>query len=180
METQSTEKKKNTFWKFVFAHKLITFLLLIIVGVFLWSIIKISIMSRHFETEKQNLVAAYDSLAVYQMENTAKVFSWAIRSEMTRDNLDQVNQFFLGFVKEPNVKKILLVETPSGKILVSSNKKDEGQTFSDGEVLKIENIVHQTNDSTVKIISPVMGLNSKMAVLVVEMHRLSKPLMGKD
>lgn len=170
-ETLLPEKRKNFFVRWILNHKLSSFLLLLLLVVFFWSLIKSAVRERHFESEKQKLISSYDSLNVTTMENTAKVFSWAIRGEMTRDNMEQVNQYFMHFIKGPNVNKILLIDPSKQKVILSTDKKDEGSLVSDTSILNAEDVFHRTDQTGTKIISPVMGLNSKMAVLVLEMKK---------
>lgn len=173
METRSleqhSEKKQNKILKFILAHKLVFFLLLVLLIVFLWASIKMNNMERRFESEKNHLISVYDSIAVSNMELTAKVFAWAIRSEMVRENMEQVNQFFLNLIKEPSITKVQLIDIPSAKILISTDKNDEGAAVKDSSILEAESTYHLNNEGAgVTIVSPVMGLNSKIGILVIE------------
>jgi len=87
-EIRKTEKNKVI--AIVLKNKLVFLLALLLLFITTWAFIKIKSMENRFESEKKSLVTAYenkiDSLSIAGMELTSKVFSWAIRSEMTRKN----------------------------------------------------------------------------------------------
>lgn len=147
-------------WKYVWNHKLVFFLLLLLLVVAGWAGIKIMSLKRSYNKEKISLTNQYAG-------ETARVFSWAIRSEMLRENNEQINQFFLRLVKEPGFRKIQLVDI-NGNVIVSTDKKDEGSTVSDTTILNAEDSRQITRDNILRTVTPVMGLNSKIGVLVID------------
>jgi len=170
----STDKAntKGNFGELVLRHKLITFLIAVLVIVSLWAFIKISLLENKFKKDTLKLKSDYenkiDSLTTKQLMLSSKVFSWAIRSELTRENKEQVNQFFLNFIKEPGVSKVEFVNALDGRVALSTNKKDEGLVFPNQVALATTEIINYRNDSVLSIVSPVMGLNNKIGVLVIE------------
>ena len=103
-----------------------------------------------------------------QLMLTSNVFSWAIRGELTRENKEQVNQFFLSIIKEPGVSKVEFVRAPDGKITLSTNKKDEGSIYTNQVALMSNETINFKTDSVLNVVTPVMGLNNKLGVLVIE------------
>ena len=170
----STDKAntKSNFGELVLRHKMITFLIAVLVILSLWAFIKISLLENKFKKETLKLKSDYenkiDSLTTKQLMVSSKVFSWAIRSELTRENKEQVNQFFLNFIKEPGVSKVEFVNALDGRVALSTNKKDEGLVFPNQVALATTEIINYRNDSVLSIVSPVMGLNNKIGVLVIE------------
>jgi len=170
----STDKAntKGNFGELVLRHKLITFLIAVIVILSLWAFIKISLLENKFKKDTLKLKSDYenkiDSLTTKQLMLSSKVFSWAIRSELTRENKEQVNQFFLNFIKEPGVSKVEFVNALDGRVMLSTNKKDEGLVFPNQVALATNETINYRNDSVLSIVSPVMGLNNKLGVLVIE------------
>ena len=170
----STDKAntKGNFGELVLRHKLITFLIAVIVILSLWAFIKISLLENKFKKDTLKLKSDYenkiDSLTTNQLMLSSKVFSWAIRSELTRENKEQVNQFFLNFIKEPGVSKVEFVNALDGRVMLSTNKKDEGLVFPNQVALATTETINYRNDSVLSIVSPVMGLNNKLGVLVIE------------
>ncbi len=173
-EENSEEKKEGKILAFVKKHWFVFFLVAVIIIILLWAVIKIQIIEKRSATEKEQLVSLYeqrmDSLHLSNMELTSKVFSWAIRSEMTRQNMEQVNQFFSAFVKELNIRKVQLIDPVTAKVLLSSDKKDEGATIEDALILQAENTFHVNGETGDKIISPVMGLDTRIGILVIELE----------
>jgi L-lactate utilization protein LutC len=178
-EKQPSEKAntKGGISEFVRTHKMITFLLAALVILALWAFIKISLMENKFKKDTLKLKSAYenkiDSLTTRQLTLSSKVFSWAIRSELTRENKEQVNQFFMNFIKEPGVSKVEFVSALDGKVTLSTNKKDEGSVFPNQVAVMTTETINYRNDSVLSIVSPVMGLNNKLGVLVIE-YNLNK------
>ena len=176
METLNTSNSKpirqSNFGAYIFKHKIVFTLLLIIVIISFWAFIKISSVENNYKKEILNMKSDYenkmDSLTAKQIMLTSKVFSWAIRSELTRENKEQVNQFFLSFIKEPGVNKVEFVNASDSEVSISTNKKDEGTIFTDQIALKTTKAINYKNDSVLTIVSPVMGLNSELGVLVIE------------
>ena len=96
---------QNKVLRFIFKNKLSVFLLLVAAFIFIWYQIKIITIEKNNEKVKTQLSAKFefqiDSLKIRNINLTAKVFSWAVRSEMMRGNSEEVNLFFKEFVKEP-------------------------------------------------------------------------------
>jgi len=173
-ENQENKKviKKSKFGAFILRHKLVFSLLIIIVVISLWSFIKISLIENQFKKDTLKLRSDYenklDSITTKNLMLTSKVFSWAIRSELTRENKEQVNQFFLSIIKERGVSKVEFVRAPDGKITLSTNKKDEGSIYTNQVALMSNETINFKTDSVLNVVTPVMGLNNKLGVLVIE------------
>lgn len=164
METKNTQipaAHKTSKMKYVWNHKMVFFLLAVLVIGAGWAAIEYFSLKRSFKKEKEQITNQF-------VGETAKVFSWAIRGELLRDNREQVNQFFMNLVKEPGFKKIQLVDVNSQKVIISTDKKDEGMAISDTMILNATEIRHQPNGELLRSITPVMGLNARIAVLVID------------
>ncbi len=176
METQpinSDSKKENKFLNFILRNKIVVILILLLFGVFFWALIKMHYMEKDFNTQKSEIINKYelkfDSLNVAKMELVSTVFSWAIRSELSRENMEQVNQFFLNFIKVPDVEKVQLVNYDSSKILISTDKKDEGQAITDPKLFVSDTLrYYKTDSGHIKYITPIMGLNKRIGSLVID------------
>lgn len=170
-------KKESKILTLLKKHWFVFFLIAVIIVLLLWAVIKIQIVEKRSIKEKEQLVNLYeqrmDSLNLSNMEVTSKVFSWAIRSEMTRQNMEQVNQFFSAFVKEPNIRKVQLIDPVTGTVLLSSDKKDEGSIIQDTTILQAEKSVRIVGATGDIIINPVMGLDTRIGVLVIEIEKIT-------
>jgi len=165
-------KKQSKLKGFILKNKVTVFLLLVILGVFSWGSFKNYRLKAQFEKNKMEIeirdAIRLDSIKSASYELSTKVFSWAIRSEMLRNNTEQVDQFFLSFIKEPNVRKIQLLNPDTGKVLLSTDKKEEGQVLSQLEGLKTDSLTAVRAEGSLKVYSPIMGLNTKLGLLIVE------------
>ncbi|MDD4148907.1 MAG: hypothetical protein PHE33_02650 [Bacteroidales bacterium] len=167
---KDSPKKENKFMKFVWKHKYYAGLILVIFIISLWSFIKISLLKKDFNKQKQEITSTYelrlDSLNSERLLLTAKTFSWAIRSELLRDNQEQINQFFNEFIKNPDIIKLQLINPETFVIEISTDKKDEGETNMSYKFINEQVIKKDSTDFL--IITPITGLNKKIGVFVMQ------------
>ena len=166
--TVTTSRKPNLFVKYILNHKLVFSLLFALIVVFIWGQWKIS----RLEKEKSELAlihaARMDSLNVENYKTISNIFSWALRSDLMRNNLDQANQYLQNVLKEPYVKKAYLIDIDKKLILLSTNKVENGLPVADITLLQPKHQVAVLNDSTTRFISPITGLNTITGVSVLE------------
>ncbi len=169
------QKNKNIFLSFIKKHIVVLVLVLIIIGVFLYSMIRVNMLERAHEKQTDELISEYnvkiDSLTISNMKLTARVFTWAIRSEMIRENREEVYHFFSNFIKEPKVTNIQLIDPDSFEVMLSTDKKDEGVVVENKDLYDIDELFIKTDPASVKFINPVMGLDRKLGILVIKMDR---------
>lgn len=122
---------------------------------------------------REDLTVQADSLIVKQNKRAlmlaAKPLAWAIRAEMLRNNLDEINVLTTDLIKEKNILDISLLNA-SGVIINSTNKKLEGSVASDiyKNYLVLDSIqVLNTSDSVSRVIAPIMGYQSKLGVIIM-------------
>ncbi len=172
METNPTPSQGKSFLK---RHWLTIFLGLLAVGIFAWAMLTMRSMKSGFEQERAELVDSFsariDTIQLEGMALTSKVLSWAIRSEVSRNNQEQVNQFFLQFIRDSRVNKAQYVDAETGAILISTDKKDEGTTILNPMILKAEKQIVEQDSLHWRIATPVMGLNQKLGILIVQSPR---------
>tara|TARA_B100000508_G_scaffold141026_1_gene145246 strand:- start:17431 stop:17982 length:552 start_codon:yes stop_codon:yes gene_type:complete len=172
--SKKVEKKDNKpeqstpFWKKHFL-KLFLFVLLIVSVLWGW-IANHQLKKEHAEeitTLKEDHEAKMFDLKKQKTKEQAQVLALAVRSEMIDENMDQVNQYFLQVLKQPGIEKIMLVNHKSGKVLLSTNKKDENTKYQKEELLKTADIKLVENKDSFETATPIMGLNNQLAVLIV-------------
>ena len=168
-------KKPSKLLGFILKHKMVFTLLLIIVVLILYHIIKINNLESEYtektDTLKKEYALKIDSMKIANLQQTIKVFSWAVRSEMNRSNLEEVNQFFMNFVREKDIRIINLINPENGKIILSTDKKNEGQIISDKQIMDVADLTVLEDSEKLMVVVPIMGLNKKNGVLVVEVIR---------
>lgn len=165
-------KKPSRILGFIFKHKMFFTLLLIIAVILVYHMIRINSLESEFAAKTVTLKKEYtlkiDSMKIANLQQTIKVFSWAVRSELNRSNLEEVNQFFLNFVKEKGILMISLVNPENGIIILSTNKKNEGNVMTDKQIMDVTDLKVFADSTELKVVVPIMGLNIKNGVLIVE------------
>lgn len=172
-ENSSTAKNKDVKSKNIFQKHPLVFLLLgaLLISI-LWGVLKVNRLEKAHTTaiEQINLdyQAKMDSIALINASQVISSLTWAVRSEMTRDNLEQVNTYFIQLIKEPSIESIQLIDHSSGKVLLSTNKKDEGTTVKDEFVLNAKEPISKIKDNQIQSVAPVFGLSQQLGILVIE------------
>ena len=145
----------------------IIFALVVLVAVYFWK-----------DIEGKNKKAEVEKMATEQLLQSnkemlkllAKPLVWNIRTEMIRGNMEQVDIYMKEMVQEKNFQFIHLVG-PDGKILISTNKKLEGQQADgmfDSLLLKTDSvfIINKGNEVLISA-APVMGFEKKLATIII-------------
>ncbi len=165
------EKKSNWFLRLLLNNKLVFFLILLIIAGAVYSFISIRLTERRAEGQRQELIRHYeektDSLYIAGLELTAKTFSWAVRSEMIRENMDQGDQFFSNLITQPEINKIKLINPANGEVLLSTDRKDRGRIIEEDPIIAAETTFVMSREQDRLIIAPVMGLAARIGVLVI-------------
>lgn len=95
--------------------------------------------AKQFENEKIQLITKYeterDSLQIKHLELASTVFTWSVRSELLRNNTENLNQLLTVFVKESELDLVQLINPMNKMVLLSSDKKfGYNRTFAIGGV----------------------------------------------
>ena len=161
--------------------RLIIILLLVIAvaGMYVWKNIAVNRATVQL-TEKAGRIITDQNRKFLRLAVVPLV--WAVRSEMIRENYDQINLYLNQFVKEQNMKEIVVAK-PDGAIVVSTNKKFEGKPVTDifpASVLQEDKLMVSTlENGDIMVASPVMGLSTKVGVLILlytpESYNLQAP-----
>ena len=168
-QTVNNKAKKTPFWK---KHFLSLLLFLGIIIAVIWGVIGKNNLEKAHKTKVEQLNAqhtkAMDSIVLEKAELITSTLALAVRSELIDENKDQVNQYFLQMIKNKQISKVMLVNQTNGNIIMSTNKKDESMKFDNKRLLDAKNVISVNTSNTIMTSTPVMGLNSQMAVLIVE------------
>ena len=165
--TTTTKRKPGKVVKYILNHKLAFSLLFALIVVFIWAQWQI----HKLEKEKQALTETYkmqtDSLRQADYMLVSKVFSWAVRSDMMRNNYDQANQYIDFIIREPHILKAFAIDAATHTIVLSSDKNEVGLPVADITLLRpVENAMVRS-DSTVRFVTPITALNQKAGVSVL-------------
>lgn len=141
-------------------------------------------LNSQFQADRSALVTELKAKVEANADETKRQFgialAWAVRGEMIRNNLDQVDQFFNEIVKLPHTDRVLLADS-SGKVRVSTDRRYLGVELSTlvpvEATLPDEVAVRAGPDETKLLVIPVMGLNSRIGTVVVS-YRQPDVLVG--
>lgn len=168
---------------------LLTVLLII---VFAWQQVAVNRAEARLEAERQSLSQQFEAnraaLAsqlkefALDLDRTAlarfgTALAWAVRGELIRNNLDQVDQYFAELVRMPRVQRVVLAGQ-DGKVLVATDRKFLGQPVTHlhpAEVLTAPQVDAQVTPQGYRLVIPVMGLNARLGTVVVEYGPLNLP-----
>jgi len=147
-------------------------LAILLILVFIWFSVKINNNRKHAENEKMQLITQYeaerDSLQIKSLEFVSSVFSWSIRSEMLRNNMENLNQLVTVFVQESDANLVQIVDPETRVVILSSDKKYEGIGYEKEINFEINQPVVIRDDQKITIITPIFGFSNRIGVLIVE------------
>jgi hypothetical protein len=198
MQNQNEQSKAITFFsllsdKFEWVAKIPTMQLSIksaavliglMVVVIAWKFIAVSKvesdMNKKLENERviitQQAREYADLQYIREEERFGQVLSWAVRGELIRNNIDQIDQYLSEIVKMKDTERVVLIND-EGQLLVSTDKRLEetkGTEIFPKEILNLQKITVKSDvDNKKLLVIPIMGLNKKIATVVVS-YKLSK------
>ncbi len=159
---------------FIKNNLLTLFLVLGLVVVFIWLTVQNRSQRKQFEQEKSALVTAHenqmDSLRIEQITFATEVFSWSVRSELLRNNTENLNQLLTVFVQQSGADLVQVINATDKVVLLSSDKKFEGTPVADTTLNGLSSTRVLREVKTVTIMSPIMGFNDKLGVLLVTLQ----------
>jgi hypothetical protein len=95
--------------------------------------------------------------------------AWAIRGELIRNNLDQIDQYFSQLVQVERIK-LAVLSSQEGKMLVASDKKFQegefGQVFPAELLNEAQVSIHPQGEDRL-LVMPIMGLNTRLGTAVL-------------
>jgi hypothetical protein len=156
----------------------------LMVVVIAWKFIAVSKvesdMNKKLENERviitQQAREYADLQYIREEERFGQVLSWAVRGELIRNNIDQIDQYLSEIVKMKDTERVVLIND-EGQLLVSTDKRLEetkGTEIFPKEILNLQKITVKSDvDNKKLLVIPIMGLNKKIATVVVS-YKLSK------
>ncbi|MDT8364528.1 MAG: hypothetical protein RQ714_07780 [Nitrosomonas sp.] len=131
-------------------------------------------IAQQLELERDDLMKKAREYADRQYKNEEErfgtVLAWAVRSELLRNNLDQIDQYLNELVKTKDTERVVLI-SEEGKLLVSTDKRLEDKAAASvypKEVLNQRKVTMTSDDKGRKmLVVPVMGLNSRLGTVVI-------------
>lgn len=165
-------KKRSTL---LISKKVVAVLILLLLVVVVWSMLQVRINESHFDKEKAQLMERneiiIDSLQIEHLTFSTVVFSWSVRSELLRNNTENVNQLLTEFVKKSGANLVQVIDADDNTILLSSDKKFENTTYLGAFPEEIWETVRLKEKDADKVFTPVMGFSSMIGILLVVRNR---------
>jgi hypothetical protein len=97
-----------------------------------------------------------------------KTFAWAVRNSLLQNKSGEINEYFNTLVKDRGIKEMLLVGD-DGKVMISTNKKNQGSAFTDrfpGYLLQRED-VYFGDKMPYELSAPITAPNKRLGTLVM-------------
>jgi len=171
-KTESNKSFKDKLVVFLKNNKAASILALLLLIVFIWGQVKIQINGKIFNNEKTQLInqhnSTIDSLKINHIYFATEVFSWSVRSELLRNNTENLNQLLTIFVKGSGANLVQLINPENKIVLLSSNKKYEGNQYLEDLNFELEKSIVLSKDGNIRIFTQVMGFNNPIGILIVE------------
>ncbi|MEI6122453.1 MAG: hypothetical protein WCQ95_02380 [Bacteroidota bacterium] len=175
-ETEKTpaKKKKGLSAQAIVSIIIICLLIVVPTAIYLWKQAEINKLKKQQETQinafRADAKAKIDNCNKNNIETLTRVFSWAVRSEMLRNNIDQVNTYMTTLVKAADLNDISVIKS-DGMVVLSTNKKYEGNAYAGpvaSQLSTINDVVSQNGqDNNIIVISPIMGLDTRLGSIVI-------------
>jgi hypothetical protein len=145
----------------------VVLLILALAGTYVWKNIAVS-RARAELTQRATTVLVEQNRSSLRL--VAIPLVWVVRSEMMRGSFDQLNQYLAQFVREPNMKEILVARL-DGRIVAATNKKREGTPVTSAfpeDMLRVEAITVTTlENGDLLVVAPVLGLNVRLGTMIL-------------
>jgi hypothetical protein len=169
-ETSPTPKKKFFTYRAVISIIIISLLIVL----YIWDKVEDNRTEKKHYSEigiiKTNANQTIIDINKKNIEIITRVFSWAVRSEMLRNNMEQVNTYMNDLVKSADLNDISVIK-PDGIVALSTNKKFEGNSypgFVASELNKInETVSKDDKNGNIMSICPIMGLDNRLGSIVI-------------
>lgn len=131
-------------------------------------------LAQQLEVERNDLMKKAREYADSQYKNEeerfGQVLAWAVRGELLRNNLDNVDQYLTELVKTRDTERVVLIGE-EGKLLVSTDKRLEDAAAAKvypKEVLNQRKVTMTSDGKGRKmLVVPIMGLNSRLGTVVI-------------
>ncbi len=142
---------------------------------FLWKTTQYSRLEKKSALEKGLIIEQSAAFSSNQEKSfltlIAKPLSWAVRTQMLRSNLDEVDDYFNQMIKENRFEMISLINE-DGTIVVCTNKKIEGEKAA----VHLGNLsfdtstteVQDAKNDTLFVVAPVMGYDKRLGIMVIQ------------
>jgi hypothetical protein len=161
-------------WRLYLAGTVVVVLALVVGAVYVWKTVAVRRLEARLSAERSASTSAQHQALTTQARDllrlTARPLAWAVRAEMLRNNLGQVDDYFREFVRERGVAALILVDK-DGRIALATNRKLETQSaeaFVAKSLLDSSDVAVEEAGTTLRLVVPIMGFDRRLGTLVVD------------
>jgi len=157
-------------WRLLF-----TLLLLFLIAImYQWRTISVNSVKEEMKVERKQLTAKVNQIVLDKSLELVRLsaipLSWAVRSEMVRENYENIDQYFKQLVRANRFRSITL-SAADGKIIVATDKSLEGKmaanVYSPAVQDQFETTVKVLPNGEIMAVVPVLGVAGKLGVMVL-------------
>ncbi len=131
-------------------------------------------LTEQLAREKTELVARAETTLASRDEimqvYAGTLLAWAVRGELIRNNLDQIDQFFNELIRNERVRGVFLAGA-DGVVRLASDRKLQGVAFADhfpAALLAEPAVVVRPDEAGQRrLVIPIQGLNERLATVVL-------------
>lgn len=125
--------------------------------------------SSEIKSMKRNAAEKMYELETNWLKQSVIPLVWAIRSEMLRNNKENIDKYQNDFVKFPGVRNIMIVDN-DGTIIISTDRKYVDKKFTsefDAGFLSHNDfyIIADKDKSLIKASNPILGIDRRLGTL---------------
>jgi C4-dicarboxylate-specific signal transduction histidine kinase len=172
IDKEKSQVPKKKF--FTYQTVIVIIIISLLVALYIWDRAEDTRIEKKHKAEIENIkTRAGNTISDNNLNNIktlTRVFSWAVRSEMLRNNMEQVDNYMTDLVKTADLNDISVIKT-DGIVILSTNKKYEGNTypgFVASELNKInETVSKDDKNGNIMSICPIIGLDSRLGTVVI-------------
>lgn len=171
---KSPNKKKNLSSQQKLTIVLVVLVILLPISVFLAMNLQNSKLKERQKIEMDNLKSQTTEIIrannETNLKTVAKVFSWAARAEMMRDNMEQLNQVMVELVKVQGYRQVVIL-TNEGSVILSTDKKYEGKDYTEDFYKQLAGsddvLMSVQKNGDLLVSAPIFGIDSRLGSLVI-------------
>lgn len=157
----SPVKKKNIFQKHPFVFVLLVTLIIAII----WGNLNANRIEKKLTEQHNKALQAERELLGKTLANTMAL---TLRSELTRDNKEQAEQYMVEFLKSDlTISRVSFMDQSSKKITFSTDKSFESKTIEDDFILNTDESNYKNIEEGLLLTAPVNGLSRQLGVLII-------------
>ena len=164
---QQDSDKPNAIIVFLKKYPSQVILSLLLVIVLFWSNINGKRIARELNAAHHKEMTSFKEQFGLQL---GSAFALAIRSEFTRGNKENANQYMIELLRSEEVTKVQFVDRASASIAISTDSNDEGKLVEDDFILSATKVVTELKEETQRVVAPIFGVSDQFGWVVIFMN----------